>query len=171
MKYLKLAFIGIFLTSAINALAVINNPGGSNSVDATGTVIRYDQQHIFVKHNGTDSKIYRGTPVVLDSSEADGYTITTSSSSPGASVLCILDENVESGNWAKCLKYGYMDAASFGHYLASWDATANEALYHCDADARLCAVNDPALVGPWKKVGFAIESKTATGTIKAYIQL
>ena len=167
----KLFLIAIFSIINITAYALITQSGASNAVDATGTVIRYDQIHISVKHNGTDGKLYIGTPVVFDTTAADGYTITTTRALPGAPVVCVLDSNIENGEWGKCLKYGYMSAASFGHYLATFDATAGETLYHCDADSRLCAVNDPSIVGTWKKVGIALEDKTATGTIKAYIQL
>lgn len=159
---------------AFNASALITK-FGSNSETNTGTKI-YDAVYIKVKATST---IQAGTIVKLDvaNSPGDGITVT-SSSNVYDKALCMADEAISTGAYGKCLVFGYTtkllfvgEAPSTGDLAAS-PSVAGGPLYPAYTDGYARAIASATTFdGTFKMIGISLGANTASGAIKAFVNL
>lgn len=167
MKFL--VFIALLLSFAVNAEVCLE--GRSTKKDATGTVDAGSIEKCYVNAFNVDQgTLAAGSIVILDPTESNGYEIATSTTA-GAVPHCMIMESCAQGkDPCKCQTYGYTESLLFDVTNAS--ATVGETAFISENAAGY--VQNEALgsiAASDIPVGVFLESKAASGAIKAFLRM
>jgi len=164
----KILMILLFVLS-ISAYAVINDPGQSNSVDNTGTIVKQDVMFISVLNSEATATLTAGQLVVADLTDDNGFGVVSSSVST-VRPMCMLIQDLAVGAKGRCQVYGYTDILLFD---ASTTASAGEKIFVSGANAGYSVYVAPATAGAYgyPSVGDALDASAASGAVEAYLRL
>ena len=162
---MKLTIGLITLLFAVSTYAVIESDF-SNAFDAKGDVLFKDQSFINVK-NVSGGSIAAGSIVVLDTTEDDGISVTTSTSAV-AVPHCMVVAAVADDAMVKCQVSGYTDKILFD---ASTTAVANEAMYIDTTAGYVRAVASASVAAYMVPVGSFLDASAASGAVEGYLRL
>ena len=160
-----LLFCLLFTVSAFSEVCL---QGRSVTIDNLGNAKGGELCYINVK-NIKGSALLQGQAVVFDTSVADGYSVTTSTTA-GVSPVCVLMTACANNAVCKCQTYGY---ASWGKYdSGNGNATAGFLAFISENVAGYIQGETKASTAASDiPIGTFLETKTASADIKLFIKL
>lgn len=160
----------ISLVFAFNAFADVGLVNRSTSLDATGSLRAGSLEKFFINvKNVSGGALLDGDVVVLDTTEDDGYSVTTSTTA-GAIPHCILNQACADDQMCECQTFGLKtnvnyDAtnvvASAGHL--AFISEDNAGFVEGEAKASIAASDYP--------IGVFMDTPSASGDVELFIRL
>lgn len=162
-------FFLMFILMIGGAYAEIGPVNKSISADNTGAVYpgTLDQYYIRVK-NTSGGALLNGDAVIIDVSQDDGFSVTTTTSGSTATPHCILDQACASSQICRCQTYGLKEIANFDSTTASAVA-GNEVFLSPDYAGKVRAELIPGTGGT--PLGIFYDAASASGEVEVFIYL
>lgn len=165
MKKLIALFLAIF---SLATLADFGPVGRSVSLDGTGTLQAgsLDKYFINVK-NVSGGALSDGDVVILDVTEDDGYSVTTSTTA-GVMPHCVIDQQCADDQLCRCQTYGLKTNVNF---TPDQDNAAAGGLAFI-SESQAGKVDAITSVGAADRpIGVFMDAVTATGDVELFIRL
>jgi len=159
----------LLIALSLNAFAVINDPGQSNSVDNLGAIVKQDVMFINVLNSEATATLLKGQLVVADLTDDNGFGVVSSSVS-AVKPMCMLLKDLAVGEKGRCQVYGYTDILLFD---ASVTASAGEKIYVSGDNSgySVYILAREAGTSGLPSVADALDASSVSGAIEAYLRL
>jgi len=165
MKFLTLLFVLVF---SFATFADVCLEGRSISKDNLGNITPSEGEKCFENvYNKNGSALVKGAVVVMDETEADGYSINVSATA-GKNPRCVLVEACAASAICKCQTYGFIDIALV---KATEIPSIGSVLFISEASAGYLAVNSSSDNDIDTPVGYSLELVTVDGAKKVFLKL
>ena len=159
----------LFLLSTV-AFADVGLVGRSTSLDAAGAVQAGSLEKFFINvKNQSGGALEDGDVVILDVSNDDGYSVTTSTTA-GDTPHCILNEACAAAAMCSCQTYGYKSNVNFD--VTNGNATAGFPVFISESTAgKVEAEAKGSIAASDVPLGVFYDSATASGDLEVFIKL
>lgn len=167
---MKKLFLFVCMAASLTAFAEMGPLNSSTNLDGAGNVIggTLEQRFINVK-NRYGNTLSRGAVVVWDTSNDDGYSVTTSTTA-GAYPACILAVACSSGSLCKCQTYGYHSEILFKREGS--DATAGQKMFLSETTGGyINGMAAGSISADDVSLGIFYDSATATGSVEGFVKI
>ena len=166
-------FLGLLFLS-VTAFADLGPVGNSFFQQLDGTAVSGSIEKWFINvKNVSGGALADGTVVVPDTTEDDGYSVTTSTTA-GSTPLCIIAK--EDGSSCaddavcRCQTYGLNSGVLFDSTSAS--ATAGQSAYISESNAGYVEAEPTASLAAFDKpIGVFLDTVAASGDVQLFIKL
>lgn len=167
MKFFGTLFIALFAMTAFADIGLVDR---STSFDGAGSLLSgsVEKYEIVVK-NQSGGALEDGDIVVWDSSNDDGYSVTTSTTA-GAVPACVLSEACAASASCKCQTYGYKSNVNFD--VTNANATAGFLVFLSESNAGdVQAEAKGSIAASDVPIGMFYDDATASGDVEVFIRL